>query len=163
MKIIKKWMHCICVLVAGVLWSALLALIFQQSFLLLSNINLFAPKTYKMFVAYWNNGGVLHAKELLMLFSLLLYLPLCGFGWYKLYKYKFMQLLTVPLNWLVNRGIDDYQAPDVNIKNLKLEEKKTLDQIVKERLEAEKKKNQTAAPTGDIRKKIVEQIEESKK
>ena len=75
-----------------------------------------------------------------------------------------MRLITVPLNKIVNSGLDNYKAPDVNIKNLKIEEKKTLEQVVQERLEAEKKKNQSQnTANSDFRKKIIEQIEENKK
>ncbi len=75
-----------------------------------------------------------------------------------------MRLITVPLNKIANSGLNDYKAPDINIKNLKIEEKKTLEQVVQERLDAEKKKNQsTSAGSSDFRKKIIEQIEENKK
>ena len=75
-----------------------------------------------------------------------------------------MRLITVPLNKIVNSGLEGYKAPDVNIKNLKIEEKKTLEQVVQERLEVEKKKSQLqSAANSDFRKKIIEQIEENKK
>lgn len=161
---IKKIFHYICVLIAGILWSAFLALLFQQLFFLAYHINLLNPRTYKIFSAFWNGGGVLSGKDVMMLCSLLLYLPICFYGWYKIYHYKFMRLITVPLNKIVNSGLEGYKAPDVNIKNLKIEEKKTLEQVVQERLEAEKKKNQAQSiANSDFRKKIIEQIEENKK
>ncbi|MBQ8481813.1 MAG: hypothetical protein IJ532_04715 [Alphaproteobacteria bacterium] len=161
---IKKIFHYICVLVAGILWSAFLALLFQQLFFYMYHINLLNPQTYRIFSVFWNSGGVLSGKDIIMFLGLLLYLPLCFYGWYRLYHYKFMRLITVPLNKIVNSGLDNYKAPDVNIKNLKIEEKKTLEQVVQERLEAEKKKNQSQnTANSDFRKKIIEQIEENKK
>ena len=75
-----------------------------------------------------------------------------------------MRLITVPLNKIFNSGFENYRAPDINIKNLKVEEKKTLEQIIDERLEKEKKKNQSQqADSADFRKKIIEQIEQNKK
>ena len=161
---IKKIFHYICVAVSGILWSILLGFIFQQLFFLVYNINLLNPRTYRIFSAFWNNGGVLHGKDILMLCSLLLYLPICIYGWVKLSHYKFMRLITVPLNKIANAGLDNYKAPDVNIKNLKIEEKKTLEQLVQERLDKENKKNHTQNQgSSDFRKKIIEQIEENKK
>ncbi|MBR1601190.1 MAG: hypothetical protein IJ677_06375 [Alphaproteobacteria bacterium] len=161
---IKKFFHYVCVLIFGILWSSILGVVFQQLFFWVYNINLLNPQTYQIFADFWNSGGVLAGKDVLMILSLQLYLPICFYGWYKLYHYKFMRLITVPLNKIVNSGLDDYRAPDVNIKNLKIEEKKTLEQVVQERLEAEKKKSQTnKRDSADFRKKIIEQIEENKK
>lgn len=117
-----------------------------------------------MFVAFWNSGGVLHGRDIMMILGLVLYVPICAYGCWKLYNYKYMRLLTVPLNWLANIGMKNYQIKEVTIKNLKVEEKKTLDQIVKERLEKEKKKSQDQnVSSTDLRKKIIEQIGENKK
>ncbi len=161
---IKKIFHYVCVLIFGILWSVILGAVFQQLFFWVYHINLLNPQTYQIFAAFWNSGGVLSGKDVMMLCSLLLYLPICFYGWYKLYHYKFIRLITVPLNKIANSGLNDYKAPDINIKNLKIEEKKTLEQVVQERLDAEKKKNQsTSAGSSDFRKKIIEQIEENKK
>ena len=64
------------------------------------------------------------------------------------------------MNLIANRGLDKYSGgmPEVNIKNLKIEEKKTLDQLVKERIELENKKN-PLADAAEFRKEIVEKIE----
>jgi len=161
---IKKMFHYICVISAGIIWSIALGLIFQQLFFWVYNINLLNPQTYKIFYAFWNGGGVLRGKDVVMLCSLLLFLPVCIYGWYKLWSYKYMRLITVPLNKIFNSGFENYRAPDINIKNLKVEEKKTLEQIIDERLEKEKKKNQSQqADSADFRKKIIEQIEQNKK
>ena len=64
----------------------------------------------------------------------------------------------VPLNWLANLGINQ-NISNVNIKNLKIEEKKTIDQIVKERIELENKKIEHK-DSAEFRKKIVKKLEE---
>ena len=66
-----------------------------------------------------------------------------------------------PLNWLANRGLDKYSGgmPEVNIKNLKIEEKKTLEQLVQERIELENKKNPQKTDSSEFRKESVEKIE----
>lgn len=145
------------------MWTVLLAFIFQFFMLLLFKINPLSSSTYRGFSEYWNRGGVLQGKDIFMLLTIFAYLPLCVYGCYKLYHYKYMRLLTIPLSKLVNRGLDDYVAPEVNIKNLKIEEKKTLEQIVQERIEQEKKRSQSENNPIDFRKKIIEQINEAKK
>jgi len=162
---IKKFFHFICFIAAGLGWSALLGLIYKIGFAYFYHIDILSPKTYKVFSLYWNSGGVLKQKDLLMFFILFLYIPLCCFGWYKFYYFKFATLVTKPLNWLANLGSGKYQVKDVNIKNLKVEEKKSIEQIVQERLDQEKKKNEqsSAGEAGDFRKKIIEKINEGKK
>lgn len=160
---IKKLLHFICFLVAGLLWSILLLVVARELCMLINRIDIFSPLTYHRLSAYWNGGGVLHAKDILMIFGMSLYVPICLYGLYKLYHYQYMRLLTVPLNFLANLGIGDYRAPDVNIKNLKVEEKKSIEQIVQERLDLEKRKNQQNSDTTDFRQQIIKEIEEKTK
>ncbi|MBO6281604.1 MAG: hypothetical protein J6N49_03630 [Alphaproteobacteria bacterium] len=162
---IKKIFHFICFVAAGLGWSALLIFIYKIGFAYFYHLDILSAKTYKTFSIFWNSGGVLKSKDLLLIFLLFLYVPLCFFGWYRFYYFKFMTLITKPLNWLVNLGSDKYQVKDVNIKNLKVEEKKTIEQIVQERLDQEKKKNEKVSSddAGDFRKKIIEKINEGKK
>lgn len=161
---IKKIFHYICATIFGTLWSVFLGFVFQQLFFFVYKINLLNPRTYEILSDFWYSGGILSGKDILMLFSLILYFPICFYGWYKLWHYKYMRLIIVPLNKIFNSGFDNYKAPDVNIKNLKVEEKKTLEQLVNERLEKEKKKKQgQTGESQDFRKKIIEQIEQNKK
>lgn len=160
---IKKIFHYICFLAASALWLVLVALILRFVMLFAFSIDLFAPETYIGMADYWNSGGVLKGRDVLMLLIIIAYFPIGCLGCYKLYHYKYLKLLTVPLNKIFNYGLDGYVAPDVNIKNLKIEEKKTLEQIVQERLNEEKKKNQQTSNTVDFRKNIIEKINEAKK
>ncbi len=117
---------------------------------------------YQKLVLFWNRGYVIHGMDLIFILAIILLVPLCFYGLYRLYHFKYMKLLTVPLNKLFNSGFDNYVAPDVNIKNLKIEEKKTLDQFIKERLDVENKKNQVGSST-DFRKEIIEKIQGTEK
>lgn len=161
---IKKSLHFICFAVGSILWSVLLGLLYQQLFVMILKINILAPRTYSMLIDFWNGGGVLKGKDLTLILAVLSYFPLCFYGVYRLYHYKFMKLIIGPLTWFSNLGLGKYQngAPIVNIKNLKIEEKKTIEQIVQERIEQEKKKNPQTGTT-DFRKKIIERIENETK
>lgn len=158
---IKKIFHYLCVLIAGALFSALLLLIYQQLFLLCYQINLLAPQTYASISNYWNDGGVIHTGDIFMLLGIISYFPIVFWIWRRLAKYQYMNLIMKPLSWISNRGLDKYSAgmPEVNIKNLKIEEKKTIEQLVQERIELENKKNPQKADSAEFRKEIVEKIE----
>lgn len=157
---IKKYLHYFCVLLAGSLTSALLLLLYWQAFNFFYHINIFSVQTYKLLADYWNGGGTLKAGDLLMILIFISYFPLAFYLWRKLAKYKYLNLLTTPLNWLSNYGLGKYSGgmPEVNIKNLKIEEKKTIEQLVKERIELENKKN-PKKDTSEFRKEIIEKIE----
>lgn len=157
---IKKTFHYICGLCAGALFSALLLLIYQQAFYYCYQIDILNLQTYASIRNYWNDGGVLKAGDLFMLIGIFSYFPLIFFMWRKLLKYQYMNLITKPVNWLANLGTGKYSGgmPDVNIKNLKIEEKKTIEQLVQERIELENKKN-PKTDTAQFRKEIVEKIE----
>ena len=157
---IKNILHYICGLLAGALFSALLLLIYQQAFYYCYQIDILNLQTYASIRNYWNDGGVLKAGDLFMLIGIFSYFPLIFFMWRKLLKYQYMNLITKPINWLANLGTNKYSGgmPDVNIKNLKIEEKKTIEQLVQERIELENKKN-PQANSAEFRKEIVEKIE----
>ena len=155
---LKKILHFICVVAVGIIWSLLLGAIMWQVLKIGFRIDVLSIKTYRGVIAFWNSGGVLRGKDLLIFVIMFLYFPICVLGWMRINRYKFMRLITVPVNWYLNRGLENYHAPDVNIKNLKLEEKKSLDQVVNERLEIEKKKQQNLT-AGDLRKEIVKKLE----
>ncbi|MBR3676648.1 MAG: hypothetical protein IKN71_05905 [Alphaproteobacteria bacterium] len=156
---IKKFFHLVCVIIACCGWCALLIGIVQAVIMLAYHTTPLA--FYHSFTRFWNNGNALHGKDLGIVLMVIAFVPLCIYGWYKLYYFKYLKLLTVPLNKFFNSGYNNYVAPEVNIKNLKIEEKKTLEQIVQERLDKEKKKTQSQSST-DFRKQIIEKINESK-
>lgn len=161
---IKKFFHFLLVAVTGTVWSGLLVVIFRLFFRLIYHVNILSPDFYKMIANYWDNGGVIQQKDLILLIGIFMYFPLCFYGWYRINHFKFIKLLIIPLNKLAYMGIDKYMASarSVNIKNLKIEEKKTLEQIVQERLEVENKKVKTP-DSADFRQKIVEKLEEELK
>ena len=73
---IEKTLHCICVLAAGALFSALLLLIYQLAFFYCYQIDIMAPQTYASIRNYWDDGGVLKAGDLFMLIGIFSYFPL---------------------------------------------------------------------------------------
>ena len=158
---IKKTLHYICALIACAGWSALLLLLYRLIFFYGYQIDILSPLTYASIRNYWNNGGVLKSGDIFMILGILTYLPIVILGWRFLWKYHYMNLIMTPLTKISNLGLDKYSGglPEVNIKNLKIEEKKTLEQLVQERIELENKKNPQKTDSAEFRKEIVEKIE----
>ena len=159
---IKKLFHIILALIFSAAFSALVVAAFYYTYKHFYRINILAPNTYRNIAAYWNTGATLTGNDLLMLFGIFSLLPINLLGWWFIYHCKFTNLLTGPLGWLSNIGAKDYKAPDINIKNLKVEDKKTIEQLVNERIEQEKKKNKPVE-AGRFRQDIISQIENRRK
>ena len=157
---IKKFFHFICVVIFGLLINAFLGMIYVVCFLKLYSINLLSTDTYIKFIQFWNNGGVLRFTDILCILVILSYFPLCFYVWHKLNHYAFINLIIKPISFISNIGTGKYAGgmAETNLKNLKIEEKKTLEQIVKERIELEDKKHEND-DTGKFRQQIIEKIE----
>ena len=156
---IKKLFHIICVLFFGIISCVLLWLLYTLIFALIYHVDLLSWKTYARISGYWNSGGVLSAGDTFMMVLLFTYIPLCLFIFYKYSKYKFINLIIKPFEWWQNRTLRNYREVSVNIKNLKIEDKKTIEQVVQERLEKEQKKIKQPNKD-DLRKNIIEKINE---
>lgn len=154
---IKKLLHILCVIFFGSVLCALLWVLYVLIFSLFYDINLLDVHTYQRISQFWNAGGTLSWSDTFMMLVLGAYLPLCLLIYYHLNKYKFINLLIKPFDWWQNRTLRNYREVSVNIKNLKIEDKKTIEQVVQERLEKEKKK--VKQPNKDeLRKNIIEKI-----
>jgi hypothetical protein len=154
---IKKFFHILCVLFFGSLLCLLLWFLYALCFAVIYKVDLLSPLTFQRFSKFWNSGQTLSLRDTLMMMLLFTYFPFCLFVFYKLSKYKFINLLIKPFEWWQNRTLRNYKEVSVNIKNLKIEDKKTIEQVVQERLEKEKKKIKQPAKD-DIRKNIIEKI-----
>lgn len=158
---IKKILHILCVFAFGSVFCALLGLVYVFAFAAIYKIDILSAQTYLRISKFWNSGGTLNTQDTIMIAVLLLYFPLCLLIFYKLRNFKFLKLLTEPYEWWQNRTLRNYREVSVNIKNLKIEDKKTIEQVVQERLEKERGK--IKQPNKDeLRKNIIEKINEQK-
>ncbi len=158
---IKKLFHIFCVLIFGSVLCVLLWLFYALIFAYTYKIDLLSPQTFILISQFWNGGGILNFNDVLMMLALMSYVPCCLLIFYKLSRFKFLTLLTIPYEWWQNRTLRDYKEVSVNIKNLKVEDKKTIEQVVQERLEKEKGKIKQPNKD-DIRKNIIEKINAQK-
>ena len=159
---IKKLFHIIFAALFGAMFTAVTLAAFYYAYKHFYRINILTPKTYRNIATYWNSGATLNGNDLLMLFGIFCLVPINLIGWWIIYHLQYANLWYTPMTWLGNFGTKDYEAPDINIKNLKVEEKKTIEQIVNERIEIEKKKT-PPLEVGHFRQDIIEQIEQNRK
>ncbi len=161
MKTIKKICHILCAIAFSALFAVAFAYALRYIYLYYYKIDLFLPQTYAAISAYWNSGATLRGEDFLLLMGIFMAVPVNIVVWIIIFHMRFAPLITTPLSWLGSLGIGEYKAPVINIKNLKVEEKKTLEQVVQERIDIEKKKN-PQPDSGKFRQDIIEKIEEEK-
>lgn len=154
---LKNLLHIICVLFFGSGLCSLLWVLFVVFFAFIYGIDLINVRTYQRISQYWNAGGTLSWSDTFMMLVLASYLPLCLLIFYRLNKCKFINLIVKPFEWVQNRTLRNYREVSVNIKNLKVEDKKTIEQVVQERLEKEKGKVKHT-DKAELRKNIIEKI-----
>ena len=79
-------------------------------------------------------------------------------GWVKLYRLDYVKLLLAPLNYLANRNIKKYEETDTHvvIKNIKVGEKITVEDIIQDRIKQEKTEN--VKESDAIRRSLSEKI-----
>lgn len=158
---VKKIFHIVWAIIFCAAFTAACGFALRYAYLFYYKIDLFLLQTYQAILAYWNSGATLNGGDLLMLLGMFVFVPINLVAWYIIWHLKYAPLILVPLNWLASLGIGEYKTPNVNIKNLKVEEKKSLEQVVQERIDAEKKKN-PQPDSSQFRQEIVEKIEEEK-
>lgn len=162
MNKIKKFFHFVWAVVFSAVFAVLLLILYQKAFFHLYQIDILAPKTYRFMSQYWDSGATLSGEDLIMLFAMFSYIPLCLIAFFFIYRCRFVNLILIPLNKLSDMGFSNYKVPNVNIKNLKVEEKKTLEQFIQERVEKEKGKSPPRS-TNAFRNDIITEIEKRKK
>ena len=161
MHIIKKLFHIFWTIIFWIFFAILLGLLYRKAFLFVYHIDILLPATYHFISRYWNSGATLNGSDLIMVFILYLYIPICLIAFLLIYRCRFIKLVLLPLSWLSNLGFNGYKIPTINIKNLKVEDKKTLEQFIQERIEKEKSKS-PQTNTNTFRKEIIEEIEKRK-
>ena len=160
---LKSFFHYVCILLFWIVGVSVLGVLYWLFFEKIYGINIASPITYQKFSEYWDNGGVLRFNDVVMLLILCLFIPISLFYMRWLNRCKFLNLILLPVQWLQNRALKNYKEVSINIKNLKVEEKKTIEQLVEERIEEENKNRKNEKSMEDFRKKIINKINSEKK
>lgn len=150
---------------SSVIVFVVLAYVGQFLFKLLWKFDIFNIQSYRIMYEYWENGGVFNTFRDCSLGVCLILLPI---AWlilsYKLYKYGLGKFFGKPFITLYRRLTrpKNMEIEHVSIKNLGSKDK-TLDEIIKDKIEQEGGNKGASHEAANLRKQIAAKIEENEK
>ena len=117
MSSVKKFFKYLRIIIIGALWTCIYVLCTVSLFISIWGFNYLSAKDWRIISAFWNRGGTIKSGgDYLFLLCLILLVPLWIWGWKKLYRIDFINLLLVPLNWYQKRAADQYMKSMSKIK-----------------------------------------------
>ncbi len=134
-------------------------------FNLLWNFDLLSPKSYQILYSFWEKGGVFNTFRDCSLGAALFLLPVL---WlvvsYKVYKKGFWKTVLKPMEKIYRKltAPKNMEVAHVTVKNLGGKDR-TLDEIIADKIKAEKGNIAAGQTVRDIRKEISARIEENEK
>lgn len=134
-------------------------------FKLFWNFDLLNAKSYELLSKYWNGGGVFNTFHDCSLGASLFLLPVFWLWWsYKLYKRGFWKSVLSPIDKLYHKMTrpKDMEIKHVSLKNLGGKDK-TLDEIISDKIKAQKGDASTEHMARNLRKEIAAKLEENEK
>ncbi len=156
LKKISKLTKCLFV---GAMWTSAFLYIARLLMIYIWKFDIFYAKQWSVVKGFWNNNGVIEgAADYTFFLSLLLIAVIWMVGWVKLYRLDYVKLLLAPLNYFANRNIKKYEEADTHvvIKNIKVGEKITVEDIIQDRIKQEKTEN--VKESDAIRRSLSEKI-----
>ena len=107
----KKILNFIRTILIGTIWSYVYFIIVNSLLIIFWNFSIISSSSWTLLNSYWENGGTIKAgKDYLLLTILLLYIPLWIWGWRRLIKVNFLNLLLAPVRWYNDYVIRKYGA-----------------------------------------------------
>lgn len=146
--------------IIGAIWTSFFVLSVRCLLLWIWQFDLLSKKQWDLVSRYWNSNGVIVGVSDYMFFTtLFLSLIIWIWGWRRLMRVNYLDILIWPLRYMNDRQLRKYESKSshIVIKNISVGEKLTVEDVIKERMKAEE------APKGekvaqDLRKKISEKI-----
>lgn len=152
LKFIRFW-------AIGFMWTGIYGYLVRLFLIKFWQFDILYRKQWIVIKGFWNSNGVIHGvSDYLLLVSMFILLLIWGWGWYRLYKINYGKKLVGFVNYISGRGLKKYEesAEHVVIKNLKVGEKLTVEDVIQDRIKQEKTEKSQEA--GDLRKKVSEKI-----
>lgn len=107
----KKIFKIIRTFLIGIVWSYIYFVIINSLLIIFWNFSIISSSSWKLLNSYWESGGAIKAgKDYLLFTILLLYIPLWIWGWRRLTKVNFLNLLLTPIRWYNDYMIRKYGA-----------------------------------------------------
>lgn len=156
---IKKLLRIIRFLFIAVIWTSIYGYLARWLLIKFWQFDILYRKQWIVVEGFWNNNGVIYGvSDYLLLVSMLILLLIWIYGCYKLNKINYGKKILSTIEKISNRGLKQYEenVQHIVIKNLKVGEKMTVEDVIQDRIKQEKtEKGQEAS---DLRKKISEKI-----
>lgn len=155
MKLIFKFIRTIFI---GILWSYVYLMITNSLLIYFWNFSTLSANSWKSLRVYWESGGSIKVgKDYLLLTILLLLIPLWLWGWRRLFKKNYLEMLLSPIRLYNNYIIRKYGASSKRIllKNMG-RSAKIKDQI--EEMSKPKTQIKTDEEVNKIRSAVAEKI-----
>ncbi len=146
-------------LIIGAVWTYLFALFSRWLLIYIWHFDILYKKQWIVVKGFWNNNGVIAgSSDYMLLLTMLILLIVWVIGWKKLCKVNYVKLALKPINYIADYGISKYEAEDkhVTIKNLKVGEKITVEDVIQARIKEENSHQDKEADS--LRKSISEKI-----
>ncbi len=154
----KKILNFIRTILIGTIWSYVYFIIVNSLLIIFWNFSIISSSSWTLLNSYWENGGTIKAgKDYLLLTILLLYIPLWIWGWRRLIKVNFLNLLLAPVRWYNDYVIRKYGASSGRILLKNMGRGKKIEEEIEE---MSKQTNQvkTDEEVNKIRNAIAEKI-----
>ena len=117
MKLFKKFLALCKCLIVGTIWTYTYLYITLTIFKSAWNFNYLSPQSWSIISTFWNEGGRINTSgDYLFLFSLIILIPLWIWGWIKLYRTNFINVLFLPIAWYQNKKANTYLKEMSRIK-----------------------------------------------
>lgn len=156
---VKKTFKLIRFLLIGAIWAGIYGNIVRFVLIKFWQFDILYRKQWIVVEGFWNNNGVIYGmSDYLLLVSMFILLLIWIWGWYKLYKVNYGKKILGLINYISNRGLEKYEenSQHIVIKNLKVGEKMTIEEVIQDRIKQEHNEKREGAQ--DLRKKISEKI-----
>ena len=156
---LKKIIKTIRALIIGIIWTSALLYVARLLMIYIWKFDIFYTKQWSVVKRFWNSNGVIEdASDYAFFLSLLLILIVWLVGWIKLCRLDYAKLVVAPLNYIANRDLEKYEQIDTHvvIKNIKVGEKISVEDLIQERIKQEQTDN--VKESDEMRRNISEKI-----
>lgn len=108
---LKKLLKLIRLFVIAIVWTYCYLLISNTILIYFWNFSTLSPNSWQLLKVFWEKGGIIKTgQDYLLLFSLLMLTPLWFWGFIRLLKLKYFDILFAPIRIYNDRIIRKYGA-----------------------------------------------------
>ncbi len=148
-------------IIIGGIWTPVFLCFSRLLMVKIWQFDIFYKKQWEVMKGFWNGNGVIIGISDYMLFVTLFFLMLFWFFILLfLCRLNYFKLLLKPIEYISNREIKRYEQTNnqIVLKNMSVAEKITIEDVIKERIQQEKKQDKKVKEADYLRQNISEKI-----